>query len=791
MQVPLGNQAGNQESFPLQAMKNAIADEETFSAIYKFLLEHTQSPIWLCDKEGKTIFVNDHFIALTGFTSTDIMGKPAIEFFEEKYHSTIISERERRRNGYISTYEIQFKKKDGAFIPIKMHAYPLPNGSSIGIIIDLSHSSDKGNAYQMWVESMEQAVWAADNNDHCVYANPALCTLLGFTPEEILGKTSVDITSPAFVKKVKFESEYRSHGKVSTYESELVSKTGDRIPVRVTANPLPDGGNMGVFTDLRNERHEEFAYKHLVENMNEAVFLRSKEGKLELANKHFCQLVGYDLDELIGDVNYIYWKEEDKKMIKKEQAKRAEGVSSVYRATVKTKTNELIPVLVSASPTREGGSFGIITDLREILAKENVYQNLVEYMNEAVWLGNKDEKTVYVNPKFSELTGYTLEEAQQKESFNFLDETSTELVLMQNSLRKRGQSSQYEAFLKTKSGEKIPVLVSGTPTYDGGTIGIITDLREIKRKERQILERDHYLAAVTENSADAIISTDMEGVIVSWNKGSEKIFGYTKEETLGKHDTFYVPKEKRDCGEIDQMNKEIARKGHVKDFRTQRLHRDGHLIDLSLTKSAIQEEHGHFIGYSIIYRDISLQKKWEEELNLRFENLKNAYMELGKKGRHIDYFIDLLDGIVGDFEINSIADFIVGATAMITKVDACTLRRYDPARDALILTATNGVTAEWYNKGNIPLKGSLVEKAFGMKKSCKVLDLHQEPLYKAQRLAMKHNLNSMLVLPLYVKDELLGCLTLYISKESKFELLDNDFIEHFAKIAAIALKLCK
>ena len=212
-------------------------------------------------------------------------------------------------------------------------------------------------------------------------------------------------------------------------------------------------------------------------------------------------------------------------------------------------------------------------------------------------------------------------------------------------------------------------------------------------------------------------------------------------------------------------------------------------MDVSLTQSAIQDEHGQYIGYSMIYRDISIQKKWEEELNLRFENLKNAYVELGKKGRHMDYFVDLLDSIVGDIDVHSITDFIIGAVAMITKVDACTLRSYDKNKNSLVLEATNGVTAEWYNKGDIPFSGSLAEKAFKTRKPLKVLDLHQEPMYKSQKLAIKHNLNSMLIIPLYINNEFLGSLTLYISKESKFGILDNDFIEHFAKLASIAMKI--
>lgn len=300
---------------------------------------------------------------------------------------------------------------------------------------------------------------------------------------------------------------------------------------------------------------------------------------------------------------------------------------------------------------------------------------------------------------------------------------------------------------------------------------------------------DHYLASITEYSADAIIGTNEEGIIVSWNFGAEKVFGFSKDEAIGMHESLLIPSEKIDANELENINKEVSKRDFLKDYRTKRLHKTGGVIDVSLTKSVLKGDRSEFSGYSLIYRDVSIQKKWEDELNIRFENLKNAYAELGKKGRYMDYFSDLLDGIIGNFDINSIADFIVGASIMITKVDAVTLRIYDKLTGNLKLKSTSGITTEWYNKGDIQYKGSLVEKAMDLRKPLKVLDLSQESLYKSQKLASKHNLTSLLLIPLFVKSEVVGSLSLYLSKESKFDKLDNDFIEDFSKIASIALKL--
>jgi len=117
------------------------------------------------------------------------------------------------------------------------------------------------------------------------------------------------------------------------------------------------------------------------------------------------------------------------------------------------------------------------------------FKRLVEHMNEAVWVGDKNELTLYANPKFCEITEYSLEEMLGRPSYDFWTAESAERVRAVNKGdRKRGISSSYEGDLVTKSGKEIPVLLSGTPLPDGGTIGIMTDLRKIKEKEALVEE---------------------------------------------------------------------------------------------------------------------------------------------------------------------------------------------------------------------------------------------------------------------------------------------------------------
>ncbi len=131
-------------------------------------------------------------------------------------------------------------------------------------------------------------------------------------------------------------------------------------------------------------------------------------------------------------------------------------------------------------------------------------KKILDAMQECVWVGDERERTIYANPKFCQLLGYDLDEIIGEESYIFWDEESANTVRQNNEIRKHGDASQYEGVLKSKTGELIPVFLSGTPIPSGGTVGIITDLREIntlKRVEEELTKlnslKDDFIALVS------------------------------------------------------------------------------------------------------------------------------------------------------------------------------------------------------------------------------------------------------------------------------------------------------
>jgi PAS domain S-box-containing protein len=121
------------------------------------------------------------------------------------------------------------------------------------------------------------------------------------------------------------------------------------------------------------------------------------------------------------------------------------------------------------------------------------------------------------------------------------------------------------------------------------------------------------LAAIVESAEDAIISKSLEGIITSWNKGAERLFGYTAEEAIGRSVTMLIPPEHTD--EEPTILARIKRGERIEHYETIRVHKDGTLLDISLTVSPIRAANGRIIGASKIARDITEQRRSQRALD--------------------------------------------------------------------------------------------------------------------------------------------------------------------------------
>jgi PAS domain S-box-containing protein len=172
-----------------------------------------------------------------------------------------------------------------------------------------------------------------------------------------------------------------------------------------------------------------------------------------------------------------------------------------------------------------------------------------------------------------------------------------------------------QAIAERPDGSRVPFMAFPTPLHDAsgafvGAVNMLIDMSDHQRAERV----SHRLAAIVETSADAIISKDLNGVIATWNKGAERLFGYLEQEAIGKPITMLIPEQHRD--EEARILERIRGGERIDHFETMRRRKDGTLVSISLTVSPITDGLGRIVGASKIARDITEQKRREEQINL-------------------------------------------------------------------------------------------------------------------------------------------------------------------------------
>ena len=140
----------------------------------------------------------------------------------------------------------------------------------------------------------------------------------------------------------------------------------------------------------------------------------------------------------------------------------------------------------------------------------------------------------------------------------------------------------------------------------------ITERKQIEAALRESEQRLRWLASIVESSDDAIISKNLDGIITSWNRGAERIFGYTAEEAIGQPITIVIPQDRQD--EERTILTRIRRGERIDHFETIRQRKHGSLIVVSLTVSPVKNAEGKIVGASKNARDITEQKRAQEQI---------------------------------------------------------------------------------------------------------------------------------------------------------------------------------
>lgn len=190
-------------------------------------------------------------------------------------------------------------------------------------------------------------------------------------------------------------------------------------------------------------------------------------------------------------------------------------------------------------------------------------------------------------------------------------------------LRNGKEYLSQEIIIERPDGSRWTALAHASPFHDenGAVVGAVNVLVDISDRRRSELAKAQ-LAAIVDSSDDAIVSKDLNGVVQSWNKAAQRLFGYSAEEAVGRHISFLFPSDR--IGEEDTIIAKLRAGDRVNHFDTVRVRKDGRQIHVSLSISPIKDETGRIIGASKIARDITDRKQAEDRIYGLMAQLKEA-----------------------------------------------------------------------------------------------------------------------------------------------------------------------
>jgi PAS domain S-box-containing protein len=279
------------------------------------------------------------------------------------------------------------------------------------------------------------------------------------------------------------------------------------------------------------------------------------------------------------------------------------------------------------------------------------------------------------------------------------------------------------------------------------------------------------LAAIVESSDDAIISKDLNGIITSWNRGAEQLFGYAAEEAVGQSITLVIPPDR--LGEEDIVLARIRRGERVKPFDTVRWRKDGTLVDVSLTISPIRDRTGAVIGASKIARNITDRKRVEAELR----DLQSRMTGLAVASATI----------LGSPNVDAVLSATIDLAREVFAADGCALWRIDDAK-AWRIFKSFGISAEFAARvitiGNATAGAPRVPFADPL--VCE--DVTATAMLADMKEAYaREGIGSMVVFPLTIRAERCGTLVFYSRSRRQYRDVDIQVGSALANIAAASI----
>jgi PAS domain S-box-containing protein len=505
----------------------------------------------------------------------------------------------------------------------------------------LTRSKDGESRQREWLQvtlsSIGDAVIATDSEGRVSFVNPVAQSLTRWDRESAEGKpieavfnivnesTRAKVESP--VTKVLREGVIVGLANHTV----LIRKDGTETPIDDSGAPIKDreGNIIGVvlvFRDISERKRAAEAvlrWEQVFEHASWGVVIaNAADNTLQAVNQAYADMHGYTVDELRGMPIALTIAPEARSQWPDRVRSTHEDGHNVYESLHVRKDGTRFPVLMDVTAVKDGDGKILYraANLQDITERKRVEEAVRKSEERFTRAFNavpipisisaaSDERIVAANEAFLRGSGYSREEV--------IGRTGAELNIwadpedrdkMVGIFLQNKKISDEEVRFRARSGQLSTYLMYAEWIEFGGEPCILSAANDITDR-KQAEEKIAFAASIVQSSDDAIIGKTLDGIIVSWNAGAEKLYGYTADEVIGSHISILAPDERRD--EIEQILERLRRVEPVQHYETVRVRKDGKRLNVSLSISPIKNAKGNVTAASSIARDITERKRAE------------------------------------------------------------------------------------------------------------------------------------------------------------------------------------